>query len=796
MLEHDRKITISAGNSRKSINWQPLTLYISELYEKLRVPARGVETMAQYNTLTKAQQGELKDVGGFVGGGLIGTRRKAGACAGRDVITLDLDNIPPGGTVDILRRVEGLGCGYCVYSTRKHTAAVPRLRVILPLDRTADADEYEPAARKIAELIGLEFADPSTFEPLRLMYWPSCCVDGEYIYTWQDKRLLWLDGVLDMYEDWRDINSWPRQPREKTPAVLATRQADPRAKPGVIGAFCRVYDIDAAVAAFLPEVYTLTDEASDNRYTFNAGSTAGGAIVYDGNFFYSHHATDPCNGQLVNAFDLVRLHKFGELDAEAKAECARNRLPSYNAMCEFAAADSEVKAHILQERAHAAQRDFEGAVDDEKWEIELLDLNPKNNDVLPTIDNAWIILEHDPNLRGKFALNEFTGRGEVLGALPWDKGTDRRTWEDNDNQGLYWYFEKRWQFTGNKKIDSALSLHSSKHRFNDVVDYLGGLTWDGAPRLDKLFINYLGAADNAYVRTVTRKAFVAAVARAMTPGCKYDTLVIISGPQGIGKSTLLDTMSRGWFNDNIRTFEGKEASELLQKVWLVEISELEAFQRTDISRIKQFLSLRVDRFRAAYGRHIQELPRRCVFFGTTNSSEFLQDSTGNRRFLPVDVTGDSIKSIWDDLPGEADQIWAEAVMRWRFGESLHLSAEMTQEAETIQEAHLEHDAWEGVVLDFLERQVPSDWQNWPLDKRLLWYGGAITEGVNLVERDRVCALEIWLELLGGMKKDFNYGTTKRINAIINKIEGWQPISTARVGYCGTQRGFKRVNSDL
>lgn len=180
-----------------------------------------------------------------------------------------------------------------------------------------------------------------------------------------------------------------------------------------------------------------------------------------------------------------------------------------------------------------------------------------------------------------------------------DARTGRRFWDDNDNQGIYWYMERYHHITGNGKIDGALSLHSTAHAFNEIQDYLKGLVWDGTPRLDTLFVDYLGAADDLYTRTVTRKAFTAAVARAMTPGCKYDTMVILSGPQGIGKSTLLDKMSRGWFNDSIRTFEGKEASELLQGVWIVEVGELDAFRRTDVARIKQFLSLRADRFRAA-----------------------------------------------------------------------------------------------------------------------------------------------------------------------------------------------------
>ena len=177
---NDRKIVISVGSGRWAKNWRPQTLLVSELYERLRVPNRGTETLAAYLSLTKAQQDNLKDVGGYLAGSLAGTRRKAGAVTGRDVITLDLDHIPPGATEEVHKRVEALGCGYCIYSTRKHTPEAPRLRVLLPLDRTATADEYEPLARRMAAYIGIEMADPTTFEVTRLMYWPSCCAS---IYT-------------------------------------------------------------------------------------------------------------------------------------------------------------------------------------------------------------------------------------------------------------------------------------------------------------------------------------------------------------------------------------------------------------------------------------------------------------------------------------------------------------------------------------------------------------------------------------------------------------------------------------
>ena len=741
-MQYDRKITISAGNNRRAMNWTAQTMLISELWARLQTPARGTETLAEYLSMKKAQQDDLKDVGGFMAGTLSGPRRKANAVTGRDVITLDLDNIPAGGTEDVLCRVEALGCGYCIYSTRKHSPAAPRLRVLLPLDRTVSADEYEPLARKMAEYIGLELADPTTFEVSRLMYWPSCCADSQYIYTWQDKPLLSANGLLARYDDWRDCRLWPQVPGAVSLPKLAVKQGDPDAKTGVVGAFCRTYDVYRAMSELIPGMYEPVD-SMPGRYTYLGGSTTGGAVIYDdGKFLYSHHATDPCSGRLVNAFDLVRLHRFGDMDDEAQPGTPTNRLSSYRAMCELAVQDVGVAALMSQERYQEAVQDFEGvgATNDEdpaNW-MAMLDKNNQTGLPKATISNVWIILEHDPLLKGKFALNRFAGRGEVLGPLPWDTRKVRRLWDDNDNAGLYYYMEKIYNISSNGKVDSALSLHSNAHAFNEIQDFLGGLQWDGTPRLDTLFIDYLGAADTPYTRAVTRKAFTAAVTRAMMPGSKYDNMLILAGPQGLGKSTLLDKMSRGWFNDSIRTFEGKEASELLQGVWLVEISELDAFRRTDVARIKQFLSLRTDRFRAAYGRHVKELPRCCVFFGTTNTKDFLQDRTGNRRFWPVDVGVVPVtKSVWDKLPSEVDQLWAEAVVRWKLGEPLYLSGEVEDAARAKQEEHREVSTREGIVLDFLAKQVPSDWARWPLDRRRMFWAGAVQGDLKLVDRDRV-----------------------------------------------------------
>ena len=796
-MKNDRKISFSVGASRRATQWNSQTMLVSALWEKLKTPARSAECLAEYMSYNKAKQDELKDIGGFVGGTLNGPRRKANNVVGRDLVTLDLDNIPPGGTDNVVMRVDGLGCGYCIYSTRKHQPAAPRLRIIIPLDRTVTADEYEPIARKMGEWIGLEFADPTTFEVSRLMYWPSCSSDSQYVYYVGDKPFVSADGVLGAYEDWHDMTQWPALPGMQTFTKLAVKQGDPESKNGVVGAFCRIYDIHRAMDELIPGIYEPVDSMPD-RYTYVDGSTTGGAVLYDsGKFLYSHHATDPCSGKLVNAFDLVRLHRFSDLDDDAQMGTPINRLPSYTKMCELALGISEVSGLMAKERFERTAKDFEGIGADNDDDVanwnSLLEVKAITGEIKSTINNVLIILEHDPALKNKFALNLFANRGEVLGALPWNRRDKRRLWDDVDNQGLYWYLENRYHITGNGKIDAALSLHSDKFAFNDVQDYLTSLIgkWDNVPRLDTLFIDYLGVKDTAYNRAVTRKAFAAAVARAMNPGCKYDAMVILAGPQGIGKSTLLDKMSRGWFNDSIRTFEGKEASELLQGVWLVEVSELDAFRKTDVSRIKQFLSLRADRFRAAYGRHVKEIPRSCIFFGTTNQSDYLQDTTGNRRFWPVD-TGEQrpVKNVFKDLDGEIDQLWAEAVVRWQLGEPLYLTGAIEEAAKEKQEEHREASSREGIIRDFIDKEVPEDWSKWSLDKRRMYWASTVQGEIRTIKRDRICALEIWCEAFGGSIKECKNADTREINSIIAAMPEWKKCNgTLHFGPYGTQRGF-------
>lgn len=820
---NDRRLAISVGNSRKSINWQKTDMLWSEFVEKLRIPQRTPEKLEEYLNMPAAQQGSLKDIGGFVGGTLSGPHRKADSVTGRDLITLDLDNIAAGETDNVLRKIDALGIAYAVYSTRSHADWKPRLRVIMPLDKTVTADQYEPIARKLASTIGIELCDPTTFEASRLMYWPGCSCDSRYIFASADKPFISADGILALYADWHDVTTWPQVPGEANKAkTLLAKQQDPTTKDGLIGAFCRTYNIYGAIEKFIPLAYTATDK--DDRLTYTGGSTVAGAVVYEGGLFlYSHHATDPCSGQLVNAFDLVRLHLYGDQDSEVKPGTPTNRMPSFLAMKDAALKDAAVMTELNMARAeeNAASNVFDkldgntdGAAAEPKQDGQQPQAEAKkpevswmmqaglsydgNGNLRKTRDNIIRILTYNPAYKGKIATDDFAVRGMALGALPWNASDERRIWSDTDDAGLAWELERNYGIVGKDKIDAALLLVSEANRYNEVKAYLKSLTWDMLPRLDTVLHDYLGAEDNEYTRAVARKSFCAAVARVMTPGCKYDYVPVFVGPQGIGKSTFLATIGKDWYSDSLQSFEGKEAAEMIQGVWINELGEMTSYRKSEANTVKQFLSKGADIYRQAYGRRTGKFPRKCVFFGTCNTYEFLNDLTGNRRFWPVDVGKlPPVKSVWSDLPQEVDQIWAEAVVRWLAEEPLYFDKpEMEQMARAEQDRHREANVKEGVIREFLDKKIPDNYYELPLSSRRTFWGGGMQTDSLLVQRNKVCALEVWCECFGGDVKNMRRADAMEINQILANLDGWERNSSMRrFGYCGRQRGFERMNKN-
>lgn len=810
-MQNNRIIKITTGTSRRAMVWTGQKLSWSDFLQRLSMPVRTQESFEQYKSLPKPEQDKLKDIGGFVGGTLKGQRRKNENAGERYLITLDADTIEPGGTQKVLNTVSALGCAYAIYSTRKHEGAAPRLRIIIPLDEPCSADEYEPIARKTASFIGMEIFDPTTFEPVRLMYWPSCSIDSQYVFLYEDKPFLSRSGMLGCYRDWRNVAEWPEVPgAAKIRDRSARKQGDPLEKKGIVGAFCKNYSIEEAMEQFLPGTYEPC--ADPGRFTYTEGSTVGGAVLYeDGRFLYSHHATDPCSGRLVNAFDLVRLHLYGDEDEEAKPDTPVANLPSFQKMCEFASGLPAVSELMAKERYEAAVQSFSNlppgqGQDDISW-VSKLQINPKTGDPQKTIQNVQVILENDPSLKGRIYHDEMAGRPMVTAPLPWEPQVfpySTRQWKDEDDSGLRGYIETVYRITGKEKVADGFAVFALNHRVNRLRDFLESLVWDGVSRLDCLLVDYFGAKDSVYTREAIRKTLVGAVARIFTPGVKFDNMLILAGKQGIGKSSFFRFLGMGWYSDSLCTFEGKDAAELLQGYWIIEAGELTGMSKSEMNTVKQFLSKEDDIYRAAYGHRTEKHPRQCIIVGTTNETEFLKDYTGNRRFWPVDLTGEGrSKSIWKDLPSEVPQIWAEAAARYRLGEPLILSDEAEKMAEHAQEEHREASYSEGAIVEFLERKIPRDWYRRSLYERRNWLDSDFdqkqADESQLMLRDRICAWEVWNECFkmpgyNRMKKS----DSKEINNILERIPGWERSKgVIRFGgEYGAQRGFQRLTSGV
>ena len=800
-LEHDFTLDIATAHSRLSKKWKNKKWAWSELVARCSQTKRTDETMKEYLKMTREEQSDIKDVGGFVGGYLSGGRRKTDNVMWRSVATLDIDY----GTLDVWDDFTmQYGFAAMLYSTHKHTKEKPRYRLVFPLSRSVKPDEYEPICRKIAATIGIDLFDITTYQLPRLFYWPSTSRDGEFVFEVQDGPACNVDEILATYVDYRDATQWPISNRESEAVMHEMKKAgDPLEKPGLIGAFCRAYTIEEAIEKYLGDVYEHT--ATDGRYTYKLGSVAGGLVCYEGKFAYSHHETDPASQQLCNAFDLVRIHLFGVHD-EGTRQTDVTKLPSYLKMQDFAAKDKTVRVLLTKERQADAESDFDdldldgadGAISEKSTDW-MADLEyDRKGAIKSTTKNIITILENDPRLAGHLWHDLFSGFDLIRNGLPWDRKAVQ--WGNRDDANLRVYLDENYGVTGKDKVKDAKDAVFTRHRVHPIRDYLGGLEWDGTPRLDTLIIDYLGAEDTALNRAMTRKHFVAAVARVMNPGCKYDYCLIVTGAEGIGKSTLFAVMGGEWFNDSLVTMEGKSGMEQARGGWVIELPELGSIKRSDVEQVKAYISRQDETYRPAYGTVVEKHPRQCVFCGTTNETYFLKGDTGNRRFWVMAANPDQRKheDVKADLAEERDQIWAEAVQRWREGEKLYLPKDLETEARQRQANYNDEadDPMRDVLLQFLDLKLPPDWATWDLARRRAWLKNPDPLDAAATEtRDRVCAAEFLCERLGKdmSDKDYKY-MARRVCRIIAELPNWERISSSRhvETLYGIQKGFRRL----
>lgn len=621
---------VSIGNSRMDKKFNCTDMTYEDFVSRLSKTKHTAETMEQYRKMPKGQQNNIKDVGGFVLGKLKGGRRKKDCVISRSAITLDMDY----GTQGIIDELEMFfDMKMVVYSTHKHTPEKPRLRIIIFLTRDVTPDEYGAVSRMLASDIGIELFDDSTYEPSRLMYWPSTSSDGEYVFQEIDGAEVDPDEVLARYKDWQ------------------------------------------------------------------------------------------------------------------------NKL----------------------------------ALD-------------RRGNIKDTLQNIALIIRNDENFKN-IVYNEFKDTIDVIGPLPWKQV--KPGWNDSDLANAKVYFERVYGIWSPTKFkDALLAVVSSDRLYHPIKDYFATLNWDGQERIDTLLIDYFGAEDTPYTRAVIRKTLVAAVARIYKPGVKFDSILVLNGPQGMGKSTFFSILGKQWFSDSlsISDMRDKTAAEKLLGNWILEISEMNGIRKTEVEVVKSFVTRQDDKFRQAYGVNVESHPRKCIIVGSTNSEGgFLRDVTGNRRFWPVHVPGTGKHHPWQlDC---VDQIWAEAIHLYNEGEELFLKGAEAEEAYKMQQEAMESDDREGIVQDYLDRLLPDNWASMDIYQRRAFLGGGEFETVGVkgtVVRERVCIMEIWVECFGKERQNLKKADSYEIEGILNKIGGWKKYDSnttgkTKVPLYGVQKTFVRMD---
>lgn len=694
----------------------------------------------------------------------------------RGALTLDVDYPGEG----FKRKVQSKDYAYIIHTTYSSTVEEPRYRLIVPLSRIVSPDEYHAAAAAVMADIGVEQFDAGSVQPERYMFRPSEAKKGLFWYEVHQGPLADVDDLLEDFQSDLSVIPMPKVGRNKR---------DPFALEGTVGAFNRAY---ADFGDLIHEYDLPYESAGADRWHLVGASAAAGMGVCAPGLVYSHHANDPAYGQTCSAFDLARLHLFGHLDENAKPATPIHRLPSTDAMRDVATKDVRVVTELVGADFAAsmdatAEAIENGTLDD--WRL-AFQLNSRTGTPTDDVFNWDLIVANDPAFAGLY-YNELSMAIETDCDLPWRVVTPgRETVDSADRSSLMLYIEREYRIRPTRTyMDDLINDKANRRRVNPVLDYLKALKWDGVTRIETALP---GVRPTPYTRLAARKALTAAVARMYEPGIKWDHMLVFYGLEGLGKSFWVEKMSRG-YSSPLGRIGDKDTLITMQRSWVITSDEGHSLRKADFDAQKEFLTRTADVFRMPYEREAGVHKRHCVIWGSTNDDVFLRRQEGNRRFLIVKCED---KVDFDVLTDEyVDQVWAEAVHLYQQGERLWLTEEESALAADHREPFTEEDALAGIIHEYVETLVPTDWSSMTPIDRQMWLQNS-NDGMTPLGTERIdviCSLQIWVEALGQQLGRQKRVDLLEINTALKQLEGWVTVpGRKRVPGYGPQLTFQRV----
>ena len=705
--------------------------------------------------------------------------RNNSAVVTRSALALDVDHPDPG-FMDNLVLLSTFK--FLAHTTYSSTTVEPRYRILVPLSREVTPDEYTHIARAFAQRWGADQFDASCFRPAQYMFRPGAAEPATF-ESWAGSGPA-LDAE-DLLTDFLDDLSGLDMPRPNN------SKRNPFEIEGVVGAFNRAYED----LALLVENYDLPYEPDGDRWHLvGARSVAGMGKMADG-LFYSHHSNDPAGGVACTAFDLVRLHRYSELDEGLSEKTPVNRRKSYTAMLDDASVDARVVAEIVgvdfAPDLSDDGDDGDAAPDPNAWKVGLR-LRPRTGEFLDCVQNWDLVAANDPVLQLLY-FNDMTMSVETSGDLPWRGRESGDAFNSIDRQALMMYLEREYGYRPPiGLVDVVVNTKALETWVNPVKDYLESLKWDGVPRVGECLP---GVRPTEYTRMVARKSLVAAVARMFEPGVKWDHTLVLYGGEGLGKTYWISRVFRG-YDSTLGKLTDKDTLLILHRSWVMLADEGHSLKKADVDVQKEFLTRTADVFRMPYDRETVAHKRRCVFWSTTNDEIFLRRQEGNRRFLIVHAED---KVNFDILTEEyIDQLWAEAVHLYREKELLYLEEEESKMSKLERERFTEEDNLTGLIQEYLDTLVPDNWERMSPESRRQWMlesADGFSKGSK--RQERTCSTQIWVELLGNPIGRRDRAGLLEITNTLKKMPEWTLLTGRhRVPNYGAQAVFVRTDSLL